>query len=324
MKPPSTLSTNTVTGGVSRATAASRAKTAGMGDAKADLVPQAKRKREALGEVTSLVTNNKSKNGAVDPEGEPLKPIKGKDKELPKEKTVVAHKAATTAVEPRQPLRTVLSQVTRPATRSATVPPKSKPLQKVKNEPKVEVREDNAMAIDPALEPIAEEKAPPARQVSTRRALLEQSTAEVVARHSEIYRRSSKLVAQEQLRRPQKIVEDEEPVCKKQRTSSEPPEEVEEKRLSPAHAEIEAYSNEEPEADPEGDQWYDIDTEDADDPLMASEYVVDIVKYMRVLEVSKNSLDGCILWTIICRWRQCRTRRTCIVRKSSPGICAVF
>jgi hypothetical protein len=34
------------------------------------------------------------------------------------------------------------------------------------------------------------------------------------------------------------------------------------------------------------DQWVDLDAGDADDPLMASEYVVDIVKYMGELEVS--------------------------------------
>jgi G2/mitotic-specific cyclin 2 len=269
-----------------------------VGDAKADLVPQGKRKREALGEVTSLVTNNKSKNGAVEPEGDTLKPIKGKDKELPKEKTVVTRKAAATthtAVEPRQPLRTVLGQVTRPATRSTTVAPKSKPVQKVKDEPKIEVHEDILMTIDPALESIPEEKAPVTRQVSTRRVVFEPPTAEAVAHHSEIYRRSSKLVAQERLRRPEKVIEEEEPICKKQRTSSEPPEEVEKKPFSSAHAEIEAYSNEEPEADPEGDQWYDIDAEDADDPLMASEYVIDIVKYMRELEVSKNPFQGFVL-----------------------------
>lgn len=31
--------------------------------------------------------------------------------------------------------------------------------------------------------------------------------------------------------------------------------------------------------------WDDLDAEDADDPLMVSEYVVDIFQYMRQLEV---------------------------------------
>lgn len=34
--------------------------------------------------------------------------------------------------------------------------------------------------------------------------------------------------------------------------------------------------------------WDDLDAEDIDDPLMVAEYVQDIVKYMRQLEVSHN------------------------------------
>ena len=36
-----------------------------------------------------------------------------------------------------------------------------------------------------------------------------------------------------------------------------------------------------PEADPEGDEWDDLDAEDSKDPLMVSEYVVDIFKYLK-------------------------------------------
>lgn len=34
--------------------------------------------------------------------------------------------------------------------------------------------------------------------------------------------------------------------------------------------------------------WDDLDAEDAEDPLMVSEYVVDIFNYMRQLEVNKE------------------------------------
>ena len=34
-----------------------------------------------------------------------------------------------------------------------------------------------------------------------------------------------------------------------------------------------------PEADPDGDQWDDLDAEDADDPLMVSEYIDEIFTY---------------------------------------------
>ncbi|KAG1807242.1 cyclin-like protein [Suillus variegatus] len=40
-----------------------------------------------------------------------------------------------------------------------------------------------------------------------------------------------------------------------------------------------------PEADPNGDKWGDLDAEDFDDPLMVSEYVVEIFKYMKQTEL---------------------------------------
>ena len=42
-----------------------------------------------------------------------------------------------------------------------------------------------------------------------------------------------------------------------------------------------------PEADPEGDQWDDLDAEDTDDPLMVSEYVHEIFSYLKEVEVSE-------------------------------------
>ena len=52
-------------------------------------------------------------------------------------------------------------------------------------------------------------------------------------------------------------------------------------------AELQAFADAEPEADPEGDEWDDLDAEDADDPVMVSEYVADIFKYLKALEVKK-------------------------------------
>jgi G2/mitotic-specific cyclin 2 len=39
------------------------------------------------------------------------------------------------------------------------------------------------------------------------------------------------------------------------------------------------------EADPNGDDWEDLDAEDADDPQMVSEYVVEIFDYLKEVEV---------------------------------------
>jgi hypothetical protein len=82
-------------------------------------------------------------------------------------------------------------------------------------------------------------------------------------------------------------------VLKKRRTSSEAPEDqpvetehVEEMQQAQGElarhiAEIEA----EPEADPNGDGWVDLDKDDVDDPLMVSEYVIDIFEYLKEVEV---------------------------------------
>ena len=40
-----------------------------------------------------------------------------------------------------------------------------------------------------------------------------------------------------------------------------------------------------PEADPEGDEWDDLNAEDSKDPLVVSKYVVDIFKYLKQTEV---------------------------------------
>ena len=51
-------------------------------------------------------------------------------------------------------------------------------------------------------------------------------------------------------------------------------------------AALKAFTDGEVEADPEGDHWDDLDAQDADDPLMVSEYVSEIFDYMRSAEVS--------------------------------------
>jgi G2/mitotic-specific cyclin 1/2 len=41
----------------------------------------------------------------------------------------------------------------------------------------------------------------------------------------------------------------------------------------------------EAEADPNGPDWEDLDAEDADDPMMVSEYVTEIFDYLKGVEV---------------------------------------
>ena len=104
--------------------------------------------------------------------------------------------------------------------------------------------------------------------------------------------KSLRIVSSRKELKPVDEVDEEESrrVVKKRRTSSDlpeearivariPPGEVEELRV--AHPKRSTT----PEADPDGDQWDDLDAEDADDPLMVSEYVDEIFTYLKVIEV---------------------------------------
>jgi len=254
-KPPSGAGT-TGLGGITRTTAASRAKST-TGDVKAD--PTAvKRKREALGEV---VVNNRSKNIAV----------KGKEKENTKESfDGVVLKAKPTAIRP--PLRTVgTKQIAKPTAsrivgkeKEATVVP-----MKAVGKP---VGDDRAMVVDLPVIPGLIKRGPLPTKVARQPS-------------KQLYTRESRTKIP--LRAEDDDIEDHRDM-KRRRTSSEPPEQnqaTEEVILAARiNAELEAYANE-IEADPENSPWDDLDADDIDDPLMVSEYVVDIFKYLRQVEV---------------------------------------
>lgn len=237
------------------------------GDSKADATA-GKRKREALGEVTGLVTNNKSTAGG-----------KGKDKEDHKKEKFdgVVLKAKSTVA--RQPLRTVAS------TRQAA---KTTVLDGVKEEAEVvKVSDDNAMVVDPP--------APALPSITIRRSIVAKETTAAAIRRSDAHRRTSaRSIATAQRQAAEDV--DADRVFKKRRTSSEAPEDpevTEEARLRAEEeeaaakiaAELEAYA-EEPEADPENSLWDDLDADDNDDPLMVSEYVVEIFNYLKQVEVN--------------------------------------
>ncbi|KAJ7500765.1 cyclin-like protein [Mycena galericulata] len=123
----------------------------------------------------------------------------------------------------------------------------------------------------PVTATVADENARPAVFVAPPRPATRISDA---AHH----RRSSARSLIPVLQREKEVeVEDDEPVSKRQRTSSVDPEEVEE-----IAAALGVYADDQvdPEADPDGDLWDDLDAADFDDPGMASEYVVDIQRYL--------------------------------------------
>jgi hypothetical protein len=87
-------------------------------------------------------------------------------------------------------------------------------------------------------------------------------------------------------------------VFKKRRTSSEPPEDrkddAKEQAVAGDHVrdiaerELQKHLQNiecEAEADPNGPDWEDLDAEDADDPMMVSEYVNEIFDYLKLTEV---------------------------------------
>ncbi|CAA7268428.1 unnamed protein product [Cyclocybe aegerita] len=255
-----TSTSGALTGGVTRATAASRAKAAATADPKADL-HAGKRKREALGEVA--VAGNKQAGAG----------LKGKEKET-FDGVIIKSKGVTT----RQTLRTVAT------TRQTTTVAVKKEVKQVSEV--IVVADEHAMVVDPPHQV-------PLPSIAARRSNLVKDSIPVAPRRLETRRhgssRSLRVNVEEEF--------EEEPVHKKRRTSSIPPEEdpraLEAARLQAeedAHnariaAEMEAFADE-PEADPESSPWDDLDADDNDDPLMVSEYVQDIFNYLKQVELT--------------------------------------
>lgn len=255
--------TTNANGGTTRATAATAASKAKNSEANPD-PPAGKRKREALTELTALVTNNKGKAA------------KGVVKKEKFDGVVIKSK---TTVAARKPLRVVGG--TQPATQTATVVAKNDGGVLVQTQT-VQVHDENAMAVDVPAQPALP-------SITVRRSLVPRATR--ISTGTRQSRGSVHSVHK---------ADEEDPeanrVFKKPRTSSEAPEadpeDVEAARLLAEEealaekfaAELEAYANE-PEADPDSSQWDDLDFDDHDDPLMVAEYVVEIFNYMKQVEV---------------------------------------
>ena len=306
--------------GLTRATAATAASRAKASTADLKIDPAAgKRKREALGEVTGLVTNNRTRGPAA-----AAKTLKGKDKEVIKDTTDdIALKPKTTTATIRQPLRTVVGPTTRRTTRSTFAVARQQDLDKQKEEPDEPVVDENAMVIDDPAVPTH------VRRVSKRKSgasVHNTATAEIIPHHPE----NNQRVSIHTVRQPEDEAESSR-VFKKRRTSSDAPNEVEgeqpvdESEIAAARiaAELESCIDLEPEADPDGDQWEDLDADDNDDPLMVSEYVVDIFKYLKEIEVKIHFLFGETMFRFLpCSKQQCQTLTTWRVKRSSLGRCA--
>ena len=280
-KPTASSAATTTAGGTSRATAgtaASRAKMIGSKDAD---TTAGKRKREALGEVTALVTNNRPAP-------------KGKDKADGKKEKFDGVIIKSKPPAARQPLRTVAATRQAAKVTTASVAQKSalEDAPKAAKEARrkvISIADDNAMVVDPPAQTLP--------SITVRKSVVSQEVPAAATRRSEGHRRTS---ARSYTATRQQTVEDAEAgrVFKKRRTSSEAPQDdpavaeeaqqlAEEEAAAAARlaAEIEAYA-EEPEAHPEDSKWDDLDVGDADDPLMVSDYVVEIFEYLQKVEVT--------------------------------------
>ena len=249
-------STTTAPTKVTSSTVATRAKTV-LTDAKSDTTAPAKRKRAALGEIAGPSKNQKEK---------PMSKRTTKDKPKEKFDGVVLKKSTvttTTTSTIRQPLKAVSGGA--PQSRRAVISV-SEQVQQLE-----QIQEDIPAGSDPmAID------------------LPHRAKAEILET------KSLRVVSSRKQLKPVDEVDEEESkrAVKKRRTSSDLPEEA----LIVAHIPPEVEDpvahpkrSTTPEADPDDDQWDDLDAEDADDPLMVSEYVTEIFAYLKEVEVSESS-----------------------------------
>ena len=260
-------------------------------DAKPDATAPSKRKRAALGEIAGPSNQNQKE-----------KPInKRTTKDKPKEKFdgVVLKKSTittTTTSTIRQPLKAVTGGA--PQSRKAVISV-SEQVQQLE-----QIRDD----IPVGSEPMAIDL-PHRAKAET----LETKSLRVVSSRKQV--------------KPVDEVDEEESlrVVKKRRTSSDLPEEAQiVAHIPPKEVEelvIHSKRSTTPEADPEGDQWEDLDAEDADDPLMVSEYVNEIFAYLKEVEVSESSTVPLLLLIPSLRKRPCLTLTIWRCKKISRGRC---
>ena len=228
-------------------------------DAKPDATAPTKRRRAALGEIVGPSNQNWKEKSAS----------KHTTKDKPKERFdgVVLKKSTvttTTTSTIRQPLKVVTGG---PLQSRKAVISVSEQVQQLE-----QVQEDVPAPSDPmAIDPPHRVKAE----------ILQTKSLRIVSSRKEV--KPVDEVDEEESRR----------VVKKRRTSSDLPEEAQiAARILPGEVEEHPVAHPKrsttPEADPDGDQWDDLDAEDADDPLMVSEYVDEIFSYLKVIEVRES------------------------------------
>jgi hypothetical protein len=288
-KPPSSSTANaqpTLTTRLTAPTLSTRTKAVVAKDSQPeDPAAQGKRKRSTLGEVT--VNKPKSRVTTVD---------KGKGKEDAVTVPVPPSKFTGVVMKSKLPTTTATAPASRQVRKASAPAPHPDPAPKRTTRSSAVTSHvvNGVKEGKPALHVDAMVIDPPDLHVPPHR----------VNGHS---RKVSSLVAAAATRRNPSIKEERERdeaeaesnrVFKKRRTSSDAPEphgeeakeevEVEDQVRDIAERELQKHLHNiecELEADPNGAEWEDLDAEDADDPMMVSEYVTEIFEYLKIVEV---------------------------------------
>lgn len=280
--------------GATAPTVASRAK-------KENLV--GKRKREALVEVTGLVSNNKN----VKPKAIPGKEAEATKTMGLKKPVAAAHNAVVeppkkVATVKRLPSRTHIAVTTR-QTRSATLTaPSQQNLHHVKKEyvEEVAVVVEETVVEQPPSDHVMEVDPPAAHppRVFTRRSIGESRLPTLAVRHTEVVSVRHEVVEDEaESRRIYKKRHTTTPEAPPPRLLDQDDEsQIEADRIAAELAtddveavEVEARARAEPV-----EVWDDLDAEDEDDPLMVSEYVGEVFNYLKEIEVRFRYIETSI------------------------------
>ncbi|KAH9974140.1 cyclin-like protein [Lactifluus volemus] len=265
-KPPSSANPTTQSSVFTRVTgtaASTRSKPVAK-DSQLEDPAQGKRKRPTLGEV--VVNKPKVRGTTAD---------KGKGKELAMAAPVPPTKFAGVVIKSK-PAATTAAPLSRQALRTVTAPPR-RPDPAPKRTTPLHV---DAMAIDPPdlHVPPRHVNGPSRKPGSVATTVRQTSIKEDVPNRDETEVEANR-------------------IFKKRRTSSEDPEphenqvevdiDTEDQTRGIAERELQKHLHDlerEVEADPNGTEWEDLDAEDADDPMMVSEYVNEIFDYLKVAE----------------------------------------
>lgn len=283
--------------GIARAaasTVATRAKTAAAASSKIDPAAQGKRKREALGEVARPAANVQR-----DAPKDTTAGLKGKAKAKETFEGVVLKKPPSIAKPPSttksvKPPSTTSRKVTTVASSTTTVTASTRRTRSSTQQHVQQVKQHAVLDEVPEEEEEAEPEPVRVRREEVMMAVDVPAPAPVLAPRRLTTARSSIAVASSRVQIKQRarqaaaapvdLEEEDLRAYKKRRTSSEAPEDdyfVEQELDEAPQFESQEFA----EADPNGDQWVDLDAEDADDPLMVSEYVHDIFNYLKGVEV---------------------------------------